>query len=138
MKFHSKVKLQHICSIQIMQESPTDKSNFAFKHTQDFYKVIYVASYWLMVFINNISFYCNYCYYVSKLMVMSWWFWHIFSTPQNFAHIFNMPWNMFSTHLEIFDTVFNMVHNIGEFQNCTFHIFHTFNARSSLTVMLCS
>ena len=38
--------------------------------------------------------------------------------------------------LEIFDivfnTVFDMLHNNGEFQNCTFHIFHTFNARSSL------
>ena len=38
----------------------------------------------------------------------------------------------------MFDMVFNMVHNIGEFHNSTFDIFHTFNAKSSLTFMLCS
>ena len=84
-------------------------------------------------------------------MVRSWWFLICFEI---FEMVFNRPWNLwhgfqhtlksltwFSTHLEIFDmvfnTVFNMVHNIGEFQNSTFDIFHTFNAKSSLTFMLC-
>ena len=31
-----------------------------------------------------------------------------------------------------------MVHNMGEFQNSTFDIYHTFNAKSSLTFILCS
>ena len=95
------------------------------------------------------------------IMIQNWW---KGSCNGQVMVIFDMLWNLwncfqhtlksltwFSTHLEIFDMVFNtswnfwhgfqhsfhMVHNIGEFQNSTFDIFHTFNAKSSLTFMLC-
>ena len=50
-KVHSKVKSE---KVHIMEELPTNKLNFPFKHTQDFNKSTHVASYWPIVFINNI------------------------------------------------------------------------------------
>ena len=117
-----------------MQEFPTNKPNFPFKHRQDFNHTTHIASYQSIAFNDDISLYFNYCHYVSKLMetvtimVTLWWFQHLFE-------FFNTSWNMFSTHLEIFKTVFKMVHNISKLY---FWHFHTFNTRNSLTVMLYS
>ena len=81
------------------------------------------------------------CDFQHALKFLTWFF----NMPWNFQHGFQhilkfLTW--FSAHLEIFNmdfnTVFNMVHNIGEFQNSTFDIFYTFNEKSSLTFILCS
>ena len=76
-------------------------------------------------------------------MFTLWWFWQVF----------NMSWNVFSTHLEIFkmfSTHLEICYQhtfkfstqfstwFMRFQNCTFDIFHNFNARSSLTVVFLS
>ena len=42
-KVSGKVESENVCSMQIMQELPTSK--FPFKQTQDFYKIMHVASY---------------------------------------------------------------------------------------------
>ena len=51
-----------------MQELHTNRPNFLFKTTEDFNHTSHVAPQGPIVFINNIRFYFNYCYYVSKLM----------------------------------------------------------------------
>ena len=42
--------------MQIMQELPTNKPNFLFKHTEDFNQTTHAAAYEPIVFIDNISF----------------------------------------------------------------------------------
>ena len=54
--------------MQIMQELPTTKPNFPFKHTQNFNQITHVALYGPIVFNDNISLYLNYSYYVSNLV----------------------------------------------------------------------
>ena len=56
-------------------------------------------------------------------MFQNWW--------KGSHHGHASDFDMFSTCLEIFDTFSTW---FITFQNCTFHIFHTFNARSGLTV----
>ena len=58
-KVYSKVESEKVHNIQIMQELPTNKPNFPFKHTEDFNKTAHVASHWPIIFRNNISFYFN-------------------------------------------------------------------------------
>ena len=127
--------------------------------TEDFNQTTHLTPYEHIAFNDNLSFILTLssvqdvlkgsCH--GHIMVISTWFsTHleifdmVFNTPCNFQHSFQYTLKFstqFSIPLEnfnmVFHTVFNMLHNIGGFQNCTFHIFHTFNARSSLTVMLC-
>ena len=73
--------------MQLMQELPTNKSTFLFKHTLDLKNTTHVSP---NVFNDDIRLYFNYCYYVSKFIerVTSSSYQHAlkcdFSTPWNF------------------------------------------------------
>ena len=54
--------------MHIMQELNTNRPNFLFKIIQDFNHTSHVAPQGPIVFINNIRFYFDYSYFVSKLM----------------------------------------------------------------------
>ena len=42
---HNKVESEQICNMQIMQELPANKLNFAFKHPVDLYNINHIAKY---------------------------------------------------------------------------------------------
>ena len=115
--------------MQIMQELPTNKPNFLFKHTQDFNEITHVASYWAMVFIViNISFYFNYCYYVSKLIerVTSW------SCHGDFCCIISQLW--LHTRQSEIHNVLTTIHSFSSKQwmtqrQCVYELSHWHNTQ---------
>ena len=54
--------------MQVMQELPTNKPNFSFKHTEDFNQTTHVAPYGPIVFNDNISFYFNFLHSVQDVL----------------------------------------------------------------------
>ena len=101
-----------------MLELPTIKTDFLFENSQDFNQTTHARPQHPIVFIHNISLYFN-CIssvkYICFQKVTSRSR-HAFFCSTTQALKFSI-W--FSTHFEIFDmvlnTVFNMVHTIGEF-----------------------
>ena len=103
------VKFKNFHNRHIMLELPTIKTDFLFENSQDFNQTTHARPQHPIVFIHNISLYFN-C--ISSVK-------YVFKRSRH-AFFCSMTQALkFSTHFEIFDmvfnTVFNMVHTIGEF-----------------------
>ena len=99
-----------------MLELPTIKTDFLFENSQDFNQTTHARPQHPIVFIHNISLYFNCISSVKCFQKVTSQSRHAFFCSTTQALKFSI-W--FSTHFEIFDmvlnTIFNMVHTIGEF-----------------------